>query len=280
MIERSLLCLGPQQFHRLAYAEWPGPSAARTLVCVHGLTRNGRDFDRLAEALSAHFRVICPDMAGRGKSDWLPPTEDYGYPLYLADITALLARLDVAEIDWLGTSMGGIIGMLLAALPGAPIRRLVVNDVGAVVAKEGLERIARYVGHDPSYADLDALEASLRRVAAPFGPLSDDQWRHLASHSMRIKPDGSIGFACDPRIGAELRNGSPADIDFWPQWDAIRSPALILRGAESDILRRADAEAMTRRGPPARVVEFPGIGHAPMLMAADQIAAIRDFLLG
>jgi pimeloyl-ACP methyl ester carboxylesterase len=280
MIERSLICLGAQEFHRLAYTEWPGPAAAPTLLCVHGLTRNGRDFDIIAAALSAHFRVICPDMPGRGQSDWLPRAEDYNYPLYLADVTALIARLDVAEIAWLGTSMGGIIGMLLAALPGSPIRRLVINDIGAVIAKEGLARIASYVGQDPSFADVDTLEASLRRVASPFGPLSDAQWRHLALHSIRTRPDGSIGFAYDPRIGEELRKMSPADIELWPQWDAITSPTLILRGAESDILRHADAEAMTQRGPVARYVEFPGIGHAPALMAEDQIAVIRDFLLG
>lgn len=280
MIDRSLLCLGAQGFHRLAYTEWPGPSAAPTLLCVHGLTRNGRDFDTLASALSAHYRVICPDMPGRGKSDWLAHAEDYNYPLYLADLTALIARLDVAAIDWVGTSMGGIIGMLLAALPGSPIRRLVLNDIGAVIAKEGLERIGFYVGRDPSFVDLAALEAALRRVAASFGPLSDDQWHHLAEHSVRSKPDGSIGFAYDPRIGDELRKMNPADIELWPQWDAISCPTLILRGAESDILRHADAEAMVRRGPPARLIELAGIGHAPALMAPDQIAAIGDFLLG
>ncbi len=280
MIARSLQCLGPHGFHRMAYWEWPGPPGARTVVCVHGLTRNGRDFDSLAAALSARVRVVCPDVAGRGQSEWLSDPSDYGYPVYLADIAALIARLDVEEIDWIGTSMGGLIGMLLAAQPGSPIRRIVINDVGPLIAKEGLVRIASYVGRDPSFRNLDELEATLRQLAASFGPLSDAQWRHLASHSVREKPDGSLGFAYDPRIGDAFRAAAPDDIDLWPSYDAVRCPTLLLRGAESDLLRPADAEAMTRRGPRAKLVEFPGIGHAPALMAEDQIAVIRDFLLG
>lgn len=280
MIPRTLACLGPHGFHRLNYWEWPGPKGARTVLCLHGLTRNGRDFDALAEALSAERRVVCPDMPGRGKSAWLSDPADYGYALYLADVAALIARLDVEEVDWVGTSMGGIIGMLLAAQPGAPIRRLVINDIGPLIAKEGLERIATYVGLDPSFPDAAALEAALRTLAASFGPLSDAQWRHLASISTRPKPDGTVGFAYDPRIGDAFRAAPAADVDLWPQYDAIRCPTLVLRGAQSDLLRQADAEAMTRRGPQARLVEFAGIGHAPALMAPDQIAIIRDFLLG
>ncbi|HKW52995.1 MAG TPA: alpha/beta hydrolase [Stellaceae bacterium] len=280
MMARSLDCLGPKGFHRLAYWEWPGPKGARTVLCAHGLTRNGRDFDVLAEALSARFRVVCPDIVGRGKSEWLGDSADYGYPRYLADMAALIARLDVAEIDWVGTSMGGLIGMLLAARPKAPIRRMVINDVGPLIAKEGLARIGSYVGRDPSFRDLAELEATLRVVAASFGPLSEAQWRHLAMHSARRKPDGSLGFAYDPHIGDAFCDTEPADIDLWAAWDAVRCPTLVIRGAESDLLRRADAEAMTQRGPRAKLVELPGIGHAPALMAPDQIAAIRDFLLG
>jgi pimeloyl-ACP methyl ester carboxylesterase len=279
MIARSLNCLGPHGFHRLAYWEWPGPKGAPTVLCVHGLTRNGRDFDALAEALSAAFRVVCPDVAGRGKSEWLGDPADYGYPVYLADMAALIARLDVEEVDWVGTSMGGLIGMMLAARPDAPIRRMVINDIGPLIAKEGLARIASYVGRDPSFRDLAEIEATLRVVAASFGPLSDAQWRHLATHSVRTKPDGSLGFAYDPHIGDAFRAAPPDDVDLWHAWDAVRCPTLVIRGAESDLLRRADAEAMTRRGPRARLVEFSGIGHAPALMAQDQIAAIREFLL-
>lgn len=279
MSSRSLRCLGPHGFHRIAYYDWPGPPGAGTVLCVHGLTRNGRDFDSLAEALSKHFRVVCPDVAGRGRSEWLDHWEDYGYPLYLADMAALIARLDVEEVLWVGTSMGGLIGMLLAAEPATPIRRLVVNDIGPLIAKEGLQRIATYVGKDPSFPSLDALEAYLRQVSANFGRLADAQWRHMASHAARQKPDGTVGLAYDPRIGDAFRNGPLDDVDLWPQWDRVACPSLVLRGKDSDLLRAPDAHAMTERGPRAKLVEFAGIGHAPALMAEDQIAIVRDFLL-
>jgi pimeloyl-ACP methyl ester carboxylesterase len=273
----TISCLGPHGFHRVAYAEWPAPPGAPTVLCIHGLTRNGRDFDDLAGALARRFRVVCPDVAGRGQSEWLAHAGDYGYPLYLADMAALIARLDVEVISLVGTSMGGLIGMMLAAQPGTPIRRLVVNDIGPLIAKEGLLRIASYVGADPVFADLAGLEAYLREVSASFGTLSDAQWRHLAEHGARRRPDGTLGRAYDPAI-AEAFKTVKDDIDLWPVWDAIRCPTLVLRGAQSDLLRSEDAAAMTVRGPRARLVEFPGIGHAPALMAADQIAAIEDFL--
>ncbi len=280
MIERTLTCIGPHGFHRLAYVEWPGPARdAPVLFCVHGLTRNGRDFDVLAEALSARYRVVCPDMPGRGKSEWLSEAADYGYPLYLADITTLIARLDVERVDWVGTSMGGLIGILMAALPNAPIGKLVINDVGALVPKTGIERIAAYVGLDPGFADLATFEAALRRVHAPFGPLSDAQWHHFATHSSRRKPDGSIGFNYDPKIGEAFKQGPLDDVALWPSWDAVKCPVLVLRGAQSDMLPANAATEMTQRGPRATLVEFAGIGHAPALMADDQIAAIREFLV-
>jgi pimeloyl-ACP methyl ester carboxylesterase len=280
MIERTMQCLGPRGFYRMAYWEWPGPASGRTIICVHGLTRNGRDFDPLAAALAAQGRVICPDMPGRGKSDWLDAADSYVYPTYLGAAAALLGRLDVAEVDWVGTSMGGIMGMMLAALPGTPIRRLVLNDIGPFIPATGLRRLGTYVGADPGFADLAALEADLRRIAATFGPLSAEDWRHLATISARQKPDGSLGYAYDPRIGDAFRQGEPTDIDLWATWEAIRAPTLVIRGNESDLLRHEDAVAMTQRGPRARLVELPGIGHAPALMAPDQIALVRDFLRG
>lgn len=281
MIERSLSAIGPHGFHRLAYIEWPGPTRdAPVLLCVHGLTRNSRDFDVIAQALAAHYRVVCVDMPGRGKSAWLANAADYGYPLYLSDVAALIARLDVERVDWLGTSMGGIIGMLCAALPNAPIGKLVINDVGPLVPKAGIERIAAYVGLDPSFPDLKAFEQALRWVHAPFGPLTDVQWQHLAEHSSRVKPDGSIGSNYDPKIAEAFEQAPIGDVDLWASWDAITCPALVLRGAQSDILPADVAAAMTQRGPRAKLVEFAGIGHAPALMADDQIAAIRGFLLG
>ncbi len=248
-------------------------------VCVHGLTRNGKDFDAIAGALSAHYRVICPDMPGRGRSEFLTVAAEYGNPLYLADASALLARLDVESVDWLGTSMGGLIGMMLAAQPGNPIRKLVLNDIGAYVSKVGLERIRSYVGLDPTFPSLDALEATLRLNFAAFGPLTDAQLRKMARDSARETPQGGWGFAYDPRIADTFKEGPLEDVDLWPLWEAVRCPTLLLRGALSDLLTREAAEEMTRRGPKAKLIEFPGIGHAPALLEEDQIAVVRDFLL-
>ncbi len=266
--------LGPHGFHWIAHTDW---GAGPVVMCVHGLTRNGRDFDRLAEAIGRKRRVVCPDVVGRGRSDWLAHAEDYGYPLYLSDMVALIARCGAAQLDWIGTSMGGLIGMMLAAQPGTPIRRLVLNDVGPLVPAAALRRIATYVGQDPRFASLAELEAYLRSVHAPFGPLDDADWAHLAAHGHRRLEDGSFGLAYDPAIGRAVA-GALFDVDLWPVWDKVTCPVLVLRGAESDLLLPATAREMTRRGPRATLVEFPGIGHAPALTSADQIAAIRDWL--
>ena len=282
MKARSLPVLGPQGFVNLAYWDWEGPAGAPVVLCVHALTRNGRDFDVLAAALSDRFRVVCPDLPGRGRSDWLDDAKSYSFPYYLAVLGALFARLDVPAVHWVGTSLGGIIGMLFAALPKAPVRRLVLNDIGPLIAKEGLARIGEAVGRDPGFANRQELEAYLRNAHGGFGPLSEDQWRHLSAHAGRTRGDGRLGLAYDPKIGEAFRSasaeGAPADVDFWQFYDQIRCPTLVLRGTQSDILRAADAAAMRERGPHAELVEFAGIGHAPALMADDQIAAIRDFL--
>jgi pimeloyl-ACP methyl ester carboxylesterase len=279
MIERHLSCLSASGFHHVVYTEWPGPSGAPTLLCVHGLTRNGKDFDTIAESLSAHYRVICPDMPGRGRSEWLKNPAEYGYPLYVQNCAALIARLDVDSVDWLGTSMGGIIGMIIASQPRNPIRKLVLNDIGPYLAKEGLERIASYVGLDPTFESFEAFEEALRKLAAPFGPLTDEQWRKMAADMVERKPGGGWGFAYDPRIADAFKAGPIKDVDMWPMWDTIRSPTLVLRGADSDLLTHETAEEMTRRGPKAKLIELSGIGHAPALVSEDQIDAIRDFLL-
>lgn len=278
MIERSLTCLGSHGFHRLNYCEWAGSVGARTILCLHGLTRNARDFDRLAEALEGKFCIVAADMPGRGKSQWLGHAEDYALPLYLGDTIALIARLGVDTLDIVGTSMGGMIGMLLAGLPHNPIRRLVINDVGPLIAKEGLERIAGYVGSDPSFADLAALEAGLRIMFAGFGPIGDVDWRAMAEHSARRKPDGTLGLAYDPKIADAFKLAPLQDVDLWTSYDAIKCPTLVLRGGRSDLLRTADAQAMTQRGPRAKLVEFSDCGHAPSLTRPEQIAAITEFL--
>ena len=279
MLERHLSCLAPSGFHRIVYREWPGPTGAGTLVCVHGLARNARDFDALAEALSSHYRVVCPDMPGRGKSEKLLNSTEYAYPTYVADSAALIARLDVESVDWLGTSMGGLIGMMLAAQTGNPIRKLVINDIGPLISKAGLERIRGYVGLDPIFARIDALEAALRSNYKTFGPLTDAQWRKMARDSAWPKPGGRWGFAYDPRIGDAFKQGPLEDIDLWPVWDKVGCATLTLRGADSDVLSRVTAEEMTKRGPKTKLVEFAGVGHAPALLSDDQIGVVRDFLL-
>lgn len=275
--------LGSKGFHRIHYTDWGDPGAERIVICVHGLTRNGRDFDFLARALAPDFRVVCPDIAGRGKSDWLSAKEDYAYPQYCADMAALIARVTSGgksrRVYWVGTSMGGVIGMLLASRPQSPIEKLVLNDVGAVIPKAALERIAAYVGRDPRFRTLDELEGVLRIVCAPFGPLTDAQWRHLAESGAKRYEDGSWGLGYDPGIAIPLQKGPLADVDLWPFWDTIACPTLLLRGVQSDVLLKDTAAAMTRRGPRPKLVEFEGIGHAPMLLANDQIRAVRDFLL-
>ena len=275
-----LLGLSPKAFHRVHYVEWGDPSNDRVVICVHGLTRTGRDFDYLARVLASDFRVVCPDIVGRGRSEWLAAKEDYGYPQYMADMNALIARVTEGSkaVYWVGTSMGGIIGMLLASRPQSPIVRLVVNDVGTFVPKAALERIGIYVGHTPRFPTLEALEGHVRLVSAPFGPLTDEQWRHVTQHAARQLEDGSWTTAYDPAIGLPFQ-GPQKDVDLSQYWDAIQCPTLLLRGTRSDLLLKEHALAMTQRGPRAQLVEFDGIGHAPMLMADDQIAVVRQFLL-
>jgi pimeloyl-ACP methyl ester carboxylesterase len=278
--------LGPQGFTRVAYAEWGPASAPRTVVCAHGLTRNGRDFDVLATALAAQgVRVVAPDIPGRGRSAWLSEAAGYGYPFYVGAMAALIARLNVAHVDWVGTSMGGLIGMMLAAQKGAPIRRLVLNDIGAFIPKASLERLASYVGADPAFDDLEGVEDYLRRVHASFGYLTDVQWRHLASHGTRVGADGKLHLHYDPAIAIAFTAKAPDDVALWPVWDLVACPTLIVRGAQSDLLLAETVTEMKARGAAGTAgkvesVEIDGCGHAPALMDADQIALVSRFLAG
>jgi pimeloyl-ACP methyl ester carboxylesterase len=279
--QRTVRCASPKGLHRIAYREWGEPRNERVLVCVHGLTRCARDFDRLAEALSDRYRVVCPDVAGRGDSDWLADPNHYQLPQYVADMVTLIARLDVESVHWVGTSMGGLIGMALASQPGTPITRLVVNDTGPVITKSSLERIATYVGKVPEFPTIEAAEQFIRAVAARFGPHSDAEWRFLTEVVMRKNSDGSWRAHYDPKIGDTYRANMPeGDLELWPLWNAIRCPTLLVRGALSDLLTRETAAQMAQTGPKAKVVEIPGVGHAPTLLHHDQIAIVREFLLG
>lgn len=283
--QREVRCADGRGLHAMRYLEWGDPANPRVLVCVHGLTRNGRDFDALAAALAPRYRVVCPDVVGRGRSDWLADPAGYGFPQYVSDMMVLLARLDVERVHWLGTSMGGLIGMILASQKDTPISRLLLNDVGPVITAESLKRIGDYVGKAPAFASIDEADRYIRAVSAPFGPLTDVQWRQLTESSIRRQDDGSWAMVYDPAIGEPFRQayGLHQSVDLWPIYDAIdgtRCPTLVVRGAQSDLLTRETHAEMGRRGPNARLVEIEGVGHAPMFLDTQQIAIARDFFVG
>jgi pimeloyl-ACP methyl ester carboxylesterase len=277
----SVLGLGIEGFHRIVYTQWGVGDAERTLVCVHGLTRNGRDFERVGEILPPRFRVVCPDVAGRGQSDWLRDPSHYNYLQYNADMNAVIARLDVEEIDWLGTSMGGIIGMMLASLPGTPIRRLVLNDIGPLLPRAGLKRLADYLGQEPQvFVDLDDVVEHFRDIYAPFGPMTDNDWVHMARHSVTFS-DNDNGYVLnyDPSIAYWFKNGVIIDVSLWDYWDKVKCPVLVIRGQESDFLSEETVEEMQRRGPEVTVIEIPGVGHTPTLNTEEHVRFIERWLL-
>jgi len=278
--EHGVLCASPAGLHRMAYVEWGDPANPRVLVCVHGLSRTGRDFDELARALSSDYRVVCPDIVGRGKSDWLAAPQHYLPPQYVADMVTLIARLNVEQVHWLGTSLGGLVGMALAALPKTPITRLILNDVGPVIRAEALKRIGDYLGMDPVFENFEKANAYIKAISLSFGLKTAAQWETLARTS--LKPhEGGFKMHYDPAISVPFKaaNAGGADVTAWPYYDAIRCPTLVVRGAQSDLLDHATLEEMSRRGPKAQIVEIPDVGHAPMFMDPEQIAIARDFLL-
>ena len=278
---RSVQCSSPKGLHRIAYLEWGDPRNKDVLVCVHGLARSSRDFDELARALCGHFRVACPDLAGRGDSDRLVDPALYVVPQYVSDMVTLIARLDAESVNWVGTSLGGLVGMALAAQAGSPIKRLVLNDVGPVIAKVALERIASYLGQTPAFGSIEDAEKYIRAVSASFGPHTEAQWRFLTETFVRKDAQGRWRAHYDPRIADEYKRTLPAqDIELWYLYDAIRCPTMVIRGAQSDLLSSQTVQAMTRRGPKAKLVELAGIGHAPTLLNPDQIGIVRDFLHG
>lgn len=263
-------------FHRLAYTEWGDPANRDIVICAHGLTLNSRYFDWFAKACEDHYRVICPDTVGRGKSEWISP-ELYWFDQYLPDAAALLARVGTEKVNWVGTSMGGLIGIYLASKKKHPIKRLVLNDVGPFVPKEGLQGIADYIGKDERFQNHDEVEAHLRKLYPKFGDLTAVQWRHLARIGSQLTEDGDLRLAYDPRIREKFRK-SEGDFEVWDLWEKIDIPVLILRGSESGILTQQTLDEMLKRNPNAQSHVFEGIGHAPPLMAGDQIDIVLDFL--
>ena len=308
LAQHSFLSLGPDGFHRIAYTEWGEARNPHVVLCAHGLSRNSRDFDRLAAAIEDDCRVVCMDVVGRGDSDWLIDKSGYSFSTYLGDAAALIARVTTpvgggllenlqsrllgrrapATLDWIGTSMGGLMGMLLAAKRGSPIRRLVMNDVGPFVPWNALIRLKGNVGEETRFADYADVERYVRRACNSFGQLDDAFWEHLARHAAVREDDGTYRLRYDPAIsrglpvhldpelpiGPEFLRG----IDLWGAWDAVDCPVLVLRGGESEVLRADTVEEMRRRKPELQVVEFPGVGHVPALATPDQIDVVRNFL--
>jgi pimeloyl-ACP methyl ester carboxylesterase len=284
---RDVQCLDSRGLHRMAYWQWGDAANPKVLLCVHGLMRQGRDFDTLARAMAAEYRVVCPDVVGRGRSDWLADPMGYSIPGYVADMVCLLARLDAQQVDWVGTSMGGLIGLGLASLNGSPVRRLVLNDVGPVIEPAALQRIGSYVGQSSFWLTHDEAADAAWVLSQGFGPHSREQWLALTAPQLKpVTQDGRSGFAarCDPAIAVPFRAVTPelakaGEAMLWHSYDRLQCRTLLLRGAESDLLSLATAQAMTQRGPRAQLHQFTGVGHAPTLVHADQIDVVSQFLL-
>lgn len=296
-------CPQPEGVHRMAYWRWGQREARHVVVCVHGLTRQGRDFDRLAQALVAHaphpVQVVCPDVVGRGQSEWLKDPSGYQLPQYAGDMLALLSQIQqqlqapagaaggIATLDWVGTSMGGLIGMVMAGQPGlplpTPVRRLVLNDVGPAITWASVLRMQTYVGRYGQYASLDEVAEVLWRVSTGFGPVPADVWREMSSHMTRPTTDGQLTLHYDPAIAQNLHALTPemaaaGEAALWALYDQIQSKTLLIRGEDSDLLTPETALAMTQRGPKTQLATWPGCGHAPTLTSAQQIAVVSQFL--
>lgn len=280
--------------HRMAYWQWGDAANPHVVLCVHGLSRQGRDFDELASYLADDARVVCPDVVGRGQSDWLTDPMAYQLPQYVADMLTLLAHLKqqapITTLDWVGTSMGGLIGMAIAGQPDlplpAPIRKLVLNDVGPAIEWRAIQRIGAYLGQAGHFASLQQAADAMWAISTSFGPHTPAQWLALSRHMVKPVPDstdGRVMLHYDPGIAVAVRaateeSARQGEAMLWQLYDQIKAPVLILRGAESDLLSHATAQAMTQRGPRARVAAFDGVGHAPTLVAQDQVETVSDFL--
>ena len=281
---KTVQCLSPAGLHNMAYKEWGDPKNPAVLLCVHGVTRVSDDFDALAAVMSDRYRVICPDVVGRGRSSWLTNPLGYQLPQYVSDMVTLIARLDVTQVDWFGTSMGGLIGMGVAALKGNPIRKMMLNDIGPTINFAALMRIAQYMGKEVRFPTFEAGVDYIRTIAAPFGPHSDEQWNKLAGDVLRQQKDGQWSRHYDPAIAQAFstfteENAAQSEAALWAIYDAIQCPVLLVRGSESDLLSRETADLMTQRGPRAALAELAGIGHAPTFMQPEQIALARDFFI-
>jgi pimeloyl-ACP methyl ester carboxylesterase len=284
----AVQCISPQGLHRMAYWEWGDPANDKVVICVHGLSRQGRDFDVLAQALMNDFRVVCPDVVGRGQSGWLADASGYQNFQYAADMVTLIARIDAKQLYWVGTSMGGLIGLGLAPLAGSPIEKLVLNDVGPNLNADALARIGTYLGKAPPFKSADDAADYLQSVSKGFGPHTREQWLALSRPMLKPNPnleEGGVVLHYDPKIALPFASFSAEALAagqqmLWRAFDNVKCPTLLLRGGDSDLLTAETAAEMTTRGPKPKMVEFAGVGHAPTLVAPDQVAAVREFLLG
>lgn len=292
-----VVCPHASGCHRMAYWHWGNPASPRVVVCVHGLSRQGRDFNVLAQALvdaaRGDLRVVCPDVVGRGQSDWLADPMGYQIPHYAADMLALLAQLHaqapMTSLDWVGTSMGGLIGLVLCGQPSlplpVPVRRLVLNDVGPVIQWQALVRIGTYLGNTGRFESVQRAADAMWAISTGFGPHTPEQWLALSAPMVKPMPDGGFTLHYDPAIAVPFRtvtaeSAAQGEAALWALYDAVTARTLLLRGAQSDLLSPETAAQMTQRGPCATLVAFEGVGHAPTLVASDQVAAVRSFLLG
>ena len=281
---KTVQCLSPAGLHNMAYKEWGDPKNPEVFLCVNGVTRVSDDFDSLETAMADRYRVICPDVVGRGRSSWLTNPQFYQLPQYVSDMVTLIARLDVKQVDWFGTSMGGLIGMGVAALKENPIRKMMLNDIGPTINYAALMRIAEYMGKEVRFPTFEAGVDYIRLIAAPFGPHSDEQWRKLAGDVLRQQNDGQWSRHYDPAIAQAFstfteESAAQSEAALWAIYDAIHCPVLLVRGSESDLLSRETADLMTQRGPRASLTELADIGHAPTFMQPEQIALVRQFFI-
>jgi len=288
-------CAGAAGAHRMAYWQWGGADAGHVVVCAHGLSRQGRDFDVLARALVARapqpLRVVCPDVVGRGRSDWLTDPAGYQLPTYVGDMLQMLGQLHakapVTALDWVGTSMGGLIGIAIAGTPGlplpVPVRRLVLNDVGPVIQWQSLQRIGTYLGKTGRFESVQQAADAMWSISQSFGPHTTAQWLALSEPMVKRLPEGGLTLHYDPAIAVPFGSlteqaAAEGQAALWQAYDRIQARTLITRGAQSDLLTRETALDMTRRGPRAQLVEFEGVGHAPTFVSDNQVAAVAAFL--
>jgi pimeloyl-ACP methyl ester carboxylesterase len=278
MKTKHITSSNPSGKHRIVYQDWGNENNTNVLICVHGLTRNSRDFDYLAQHLSSQYRVIAPDIVGRGQSDWLPDPALYTLEQYIHDMGALMTHLKLKQVGWLGTSLGGLIGMTIAASPNSPIKRLILNDIGPVIKKEAIVYLATSLAETPHFKSLDELQKFLKEAYSAMGHMDKDHWEHMVTYDHRITSEGKITRNFDPKITRWVSSMTTTDLAMWDMWEGIHCPILIIHGEESIILTPEICQEMLKRNSHASLVTIPGVGHTPSLMPESQIRIVQEWL--